>query len=318
MSESLKKTGAVPSALSERLARKGFPAWGDWFVLLFVLLFSAAAGGAVAGWCGCAMPEAAEGGTVYPETWGRTVFVMYCVQMGLVLALTLLYRRMRRGPHVVAHFSVRGLNPLTLLWGIVAMLACSVVLEPLLQLLDFDLLPMPDPGRGLWALLTSVVAAPLFEELLCRGVVLESLRARSGVMAAWIGSSLFFGAMHLHPVQSLNAFVLGLLFGFFCLQTRSLWPSLILHAFNNALALLMIWAEFPGAKFDGRPIADLTLRELIGSGRLYAAVYAAALLVAVLSGVEIVRRMRRLRGEERKNAADAAINPASDTLISGK
>ncbi len=243
---------------------------------------------------------------------------MYCAQMGLALLLTLLYRRLRRGPHVVARFSVRGWNPLLLLWGVVAMLACGVVLEPLMQLVDFDFLPMPDPGRGGWALMTSVVAAPLFEELLCRGVVLESLRVRSGVLTAWIGSSLFFGVMHLHPAQSLNAFVLGLLFGFLCLQTRSLWPSLLLHAFNNALALLMIWAEFPGANFDGRPMAELTLRELIGNGRLYAAVYAAALLVVAVSGVEMVRRMRRLRAQERKNAAEAAINPAPDTLNSGK
>ncbi len=317
MSESLKKTGASP-ALSDPFARKGFPAWGDWLVLMLVLLFSALAGAAVARWCGCAMPETAEGRTLYPETWGRTVFVMYCAQMGLALLLTLLYRRLRRGPHVVARFSVRGWNPLLLLWGVVAMLACGVVLEPLMQLVDFDFLPMPDPGRGGWALMTSVVAAPLFEELLCRGVVLESLRVRSGVLTAWIGSSLFFGVMHLHPAQSLNAFVLGLLFGFLCLQTRSLWPSLLLHAFNNALALLMIWAECPGANFDGRPMAELTLRELIGSGRLYAAVYAAALLVVAVSGVEMVRRMRRLRAQERKNAAEAAINPAPDTLNSGK
>ena len=65
-------------------------------------------------------------------------------------------------------------------------------------------------------------------------------------------------------------------------------------------------------------MAELTLRELIGSGRLYVAIYAAALLVVAVSGVEMVRRMRRLRAQERKNAAEAAINPAPDTLNSGK
>lgn len=318
MSESPKEEMNVRPALAGNSARSGFPAWGDWAVLLLILLVSALAGSWVAVRCGWPLPETSDGVTLYPETWGRTVFVMYCVQMGLALVLTLAYRRWRGGPHVVARFSARGLNPLLLLWGCVAMLACGVVLEPLLQLLDTDLLPLPDPGRGFWALATAVLAAPLLEELLCRGVVLESLRIRSGVWAAWLGSALFFGVIHMHPVQSLNAFVLGLLFGFLCLQTRSLWPSLLLHAFNNALALLLIWAEFPGAKFDGRPVADLTLREMIGDARLYTIVYLAALLVTAVSGVEIVRRMRRLRAEERKNAADAAINPPEDALNSGK
>lgn len=317
MNEPLNRPDA-PTGLPEISARKGFPAWGDWIVLLLLLAFSSLFGGLVAGWSGCALPETVDGETVYPSTWGATVFVMYVVQMAAMLALTLAYRRLRGGPHVVARFSARGLDPLPLLWGLVVMLACGVVLEPLLQWLDFDFWPMPDLGRGIWALLASVVAAPLFEELLCRGVVLESLRARYGVQAAWIGSSLFFAVIHMQPVQALNAFVLGLLFGFLYLQTRSLWPSLLLHAFNNALALLLMWSEFPGAKFDGRPIADLTLRELLGGGCPYAAVYLAALLVAAVSGVEIVRRMRRLRAEERKKAADTAINPAADTLNSGK
>ncbi len=317
MPESLREKSA-PTVSSEASARAGFPVWGDWLVLLLLLLLSALAGGLIAGWCGCALPVTTDGEAVYPETWSRTVFVLYLGQMVPMLALTLAYRRLRRGPRVVARFSARGLNPLPLLWGIAVVLAFGVVLEPLLQLLDFDSMPMPDPGRGGWALLTAVVAAPLFEEILCRGVVLESLRVRSGVWAAWFGSALFFGAIHLQPVQAVNAFVLGLVFGFLCLQTRSLWPSLFLHAFNNALALLLMWSEFPGEKFGGRPMNELSLREMVGDPKLYAMIYAVSLALAVLSVVGMVRKIARLRAQERKNDGCEVINPAPDTLISGK
>lgn len=314
----VQKKPEVPADLPEISARKGFPAWIDWIVLALLLLLSSLLGGLAAGWCGLDLPETADGETLYPATWGLTVFVMYVVQMTSMLALTVGYRRLRRGPHIIARFSARGLNPLLLLWGIVVMLACSVVLEPLLQLLDFDFWPMPEVGRGVWALLASVVAAPLFEELLCRGVVLESLLARYGVRTAWFGSALFFAVIHLQPVQGINAFVLGLLFGYLYLQTRSLWPSLLLHAFNNVLALLMIWAEFPGAKFDGRPIADLSLREMCGDDRLYAVVYLSALAIVLVSGAGIGRRMHCLRAEERKKEEESAINSAPNTLNSGK
>ncbi len=317
MSEQLTGEG-TPKLSSSAPVSAGFPAWGDWFVLLLVLLLSALAGGLIARWCGCAMPVITGGETIYPETWSFTVLVLYLGQMVPMLALTLIYRRLRRGPRVVARFSAKGLNPLLLLWGIVAMAAFSVVLEPLLRLLDFDSMPLPDPGRGGWALVTAVVAAPLFEELLCRGIVLESLRVRAGVWAAWLGSALFFGAIHLQPLQAANAFVLGLIFGYLCLRTRSLWPSLLLHAFNNALALLLMWSEFPGERFGGRPMADLTLREMVGSERLYLAIYAVSLLIALLSVVGMVRGIGRLRAGERKKEGGGEINSIKDTLISGK
>lgn len=316
MPESSKETIA-PTIPSQTPSRVVFPAWGDWIVLLLLLLFSAIAGARIAAWCGCSLPAAADA-AVNSDTWSRAVFVLYLGQMGTMLALTLAYRRLRRGPHLIARFSARGLNPLLLLWGVAVILACGVVLEPLLQWLDFESMPLPDPGRDGWALLTAVAAAPLFEELLCRGILLESLRARSGVWAAWIGSSLFFGIIHLHPVQAVNALVLGLLFGFLCLQTRSLWPSLFLHAFNNALALLLMWAEFPGEKFDGRPMADLSVREIVGDPKLYALIYAAALAVVAVSALGICRKIARMRALERKNEACEVINPAEDTLNSGK
>ena len=107
----------------------------------------------------------------------------YFVSMSVTLAGFLFYRRRRHGPTVVARFSRRGLNPVLLLWGVFFMLSTSVVLEPLLSLMP----EVPNVyGRGAWAIVTVVVMAPLFEEVIFRGVLLESTRVRYGVVAAWL------------------------------------------------------------------------------------------------------------------------------------
>ena len=298
--------------------KKGFPSLFDgvmWLVLYLVAALVASL------FLGLILPEGADPGLLPesdPVAWGWVLLKNYLIQMGLFILLLLLYRALRGGRGVVARFSVGGLNPLYLLWGIVMMLSVSVVSEPLLEWIKMDDLPMPDPGRGLGALLTTVVAAPLLEEFACRGVILESIRTRYGIWAAWIFSSLFFGVIHLHPVMVVNAFLLGLLFAYLSLQTKSIWPGIVLHIFNNTLALMMIWTEFPGENFDGRSLAELSLRELLPSSGAYFVVYGVALLILVLSGWNIGRKMARLRSLEKKKEAEGEIKSREDALNSGK
>ena len=60
------------------------------------------------------------------------------------------------------------------------MFAVGVVLEPLLRLMPELSLEV---GRGFWTILSLVIFAPIFEELICRGVVLGSLRGKFGAMS---------------------------------------------------------------------------------------------------------------------------------------
>lgn len=54
--------------------------------------------------------------------------------------------------------------------------AVGVVLEPLLRLMPELSLEV---GRGFWTILSLVIFAPIFEELICRGVVLGRCAASS-------------------------------------------------------------------------------------------------------------------------------------------
>lgn len=227
-----------------------------------------------------------------PSGQGRFMAFTYLGSMLPAYLLVLWYRRARGGRGSVGHFSSRGLDPVLLLWAFLMMIAAGIVCEPLLTLLPPP--PMTQLGRGVWTLLSLVVMAPVLEELLCRGVVLGSLRTRYGVVTAWIFSSLFFGILHLQPVLVINAFVIGLVLGYVYLVTDSLWAPIILHALNNAVAYLFLIAGQGDAMFI----------DLVGSRTLYVVIYIAALTVTAVSAYMIRRSLRRLK-REKKNRAQA-------------
>ncbi len=227
-----------------------------------------------------------------PLQQGRRMAAIYLLAMTAAYFMVLWYRHMRGGSGSLGRFSVRGLNPMLLLWAFVLMLAAGIVCEPLLSLLPA--VKEYEFGRGGWALVTLVVAAPVLEELLCRGVVLESLRARYGAATAWAVSSFFFGALHLQPVLVVNAFVIGLILGYIYIVADSLWATIILHALNNAVAYLLLLTGY----------GDATLAGLVGDRTIYWIVYAGAAAVTMLSAWMVWRTLRRL-GSGRKNE-DAA------------
>ena len=79
------------------------------------------------------------------------------------------------------------------------------------------------------------VVAPIVEEFIFRGLVMNRL---SRVMPGWLAvvlSAAVFGACHGHPVWFAYAFVLGAVFGFIDLRASSIWPSILGHVAFNAI-----------------------------------------------------------------------------------
>lgn len=96
-------------------------------------------------------------------------------------------------------------------------------------------------GMRLLLVLMVVCVAPFVEELVFRGVLLSGLASRLPVAWAILVSALVFGGAHLpdfqfawYPVPAL--ILLGLVLGWTRVRTRSLWPSITLHATNNLFA----------------------------------------------------------------------------------
>ncbi len=280
----------LPTLVAPKIG-KPFPTVGDLFAMLGIVFGMQIAAGVVA--MAATLCLGLNPLELDPLQRGRFMAASYLLSWVPALLLVLRYRRVRGGRGPIGCFSTRGVHPVLLGWAFLFMAAVGVVCEPLLSSL-----PGPtgaDPGRGFWALLTVTVAAPVSEEILCRGVVLGALRDRYGVMAAWAGSALFFGVLHVQPVLVVNAFVIGLILGYIYMVSRSLWSSIILHALNNAVAYGALAAGY----------GDTTLRDLLGAESLaWRLAYAGALVVSAGSAWMAWRTLRRLR-------AEAKIGPAA-------
>ena len=92
-----------------------------------------------------------------------------------------------------------------------------------------------------------VVIAPLTEEPLFRGLILRGFLKHYSKTKAILVTAILFAIIHLNPWQFLGALLLGLIFGWWFVQTRSLIPCLFGHAVANAFPLIIsATVEIPG------------------------------------------------------------------------
>lgn len=96
-------------------------------------------------------------------------------------------------------------------------------------------------GVDTFAILASVLLAPIGEEILCRGLNFHYAKRAFNDMpnrklAFWIANSIQaigFGIMHLNWVQGLYAFILGLGIGWLRERYKSLYPAMLAHFVVN-------------------------------------------------------------------------------------
>ena len=171
----------------------------------------------------------------------------------------------------------------------IATLAAAFVCEPVSVMLP----DMPETLKKslellmdgpLWAALLSVsIFAPLFEEWLCRGLVLRGLLKHMNPTGAILVSAAFFAILHMNPWQAIPAFLLGILFGYVYYRTGSLKLTMLMHCVNNTFSLLL--SKIPGLE-DIESFMDIL------SPWAYAGIYVACVLmlasaVILITGIPV-------------------------------
>ncbi|MCY6372744.1 CPBP family intramembrane glutamic endopeptidase [Clostridium ganghwense] len=91
-------------------------------------------------------------------------------------------------------------------------------------------------------ILTVAVLAPIFEEVIFRGIILNGMAKRLNTKIAIIISAFLFALVHMNLVQGINAFLLGILLGFIYLKTRSIYLSIFAHFINNSVGIMIAGA----------------------------------------------------------------------------
>lgn len=85
----------------------------------------------------------------------------------------------------------------------------------------------------------SVLLAPFSEELIFRGVTLRQAKKALPFWAANILQAALFGIFHMNMIQGIYAFCLGLLLGYICEKSGSIYNAIFLHFLFNLLGTVL-------------------------------------------------------------------------------
>lgn len=90
---------------------------------------------------------------------------------------------------------------------------------------------------------TAILIAPLYEEILFRGILLPKIIQKTGLTKALIITSLLFAALHYHLPALLPLFALSILLSLVYWWSGSLWNCIAIHMIFNAGSIAFLIAS---------------------------------------------------------------------------
>ena len=130
--------------------------------------------------------------------------------------------------------------------GICVSAVFALTLSPVISYL-LEIIPIPDnimefydtlmdmvvTEDNMFSVLATVIFAPICEELIFRGAIFNTLHKGFSTVSSVLLTSFLFGLVHLNPVQSSYAFILGIALNLVCIRFNSLWASICCHMCFN-------------------------------------------------------------------------------------
>lgn len=97
-------------------------------------------------------------------------------------------------------------------------------------------------GRVVVVVVATLVVAPLAEEMIYRGYVLEALLGRLRTPAAVALSALIFASIHIGIGLGLAVYIFlgALILAYLYVRFRNIYPCVVMHLLNNVVAYLVI------------------------------------------------------------------------------
>ncbi|MBN2371369.1 MAG: CPBP family intramembrane metalloprotease, partial [Vicinamibacteria bacterium] len=103
----------------------------------------------------------------------------------------------------------------------------------------FEHLRPIDPVDAVVSIAVVAFVPALFEEALCRGVILPSCANVSRLRSAVAVSALIFAFLHFDAYRSLFAFTVGIGFGALRIYAGSTWAAILAHSTLNTLTYVI-------------------------------------------------------------------------------
>ncbi|WP_333819033.1 CPBP family intramembrane glutamic endopeptidase [Ohtaekwangia sp.] len=149
-----------------------------------------------------------------------------------------------------------------------------VTLMPMPKFMQNVFLRLADQNVVL-SFISLTIAAPIMEELIFRGIMLDGLLKRYSPVKSIVVSSALFGIVHLNPWQFVGALIVGIFSGWVYYKTKHLTLSILIHASNNLIAFVSL--RFLDVNSFNKP-----LTELYGGAFNFIAITFVAIVVAAV------------------------------------
>ena len=111
----------------------------------------------------------------------------------------------------------------------------------------------PDMATNVIMYILTCISAPIFEEILFRGLIMRAF-SKVSVKFGIIASAAMFGLYHQNIPQAVNAFFLGLLLGYVAYKAGSIIPCMIIHLAMNLNG--MVWSNISDVFGDSNKIVN--------------------------------------------------------------
>lgn len=162
----------------------------------------------------------------------------------LTIVFLLIFFKVRK-QSVCRAVGLRKLPPVSLIPVVVLGIGTSLLVGCVLSLLPESLLEAYaessawlQEGNLVIALISTIIVAPITEELIFRGLIFTHLRQGMPQVLALLISCVVFGLLHGQLIWMAYAFLLGLLLNWVYIRYRSLLANIVLHMTFN---LVGIW-----------------------------------------------------------------------------
>jgi|TARA_B110000091_G_scaffold44500_1_gene48662 membrane protease YdiL (CAAX protease family) len=96
----------------------------------------------------------------------------------------------------------------------------------------------------------AIVLSPILEEIIFRRIILKGFLTNYTPKKAILFSAIIFGVMHGEPIQIINAFIIGLFFGWIYYKTKSIGITIALHLTANLSVFILSLLYYKYADFN--------------------------------------------------------------------
>lgn len=173
---------------------------------------------------------------------GVSFLVYYLLAVGISFYIIGIIKKKKTGNNSY-NFTIRNkrIIPLIIVGIIVLYFGIISPITALIPMSESTKASFLNAGKlpGIFIIFQSVIVAPILEELIFTGIILDGLFKKYSPLKSILITGLLFGLVHLDRFQFVTVLIMGIFTGWVYYRTRCLTFTILIHAVANLTSVFM-------------------------------------------------------------------------------